>query len=572
MPQAGVLHVIGGHDRGKRFELTLAETSIGRGADQDLVLSDIAVSRHHVTVHLESGRYRIRDLGSGNGTLVNGKRVDSHVLADGDHIEIGQTVMRFEHLPSRSQAVPSALAAQVAPAEPSVAAGATPSDVVSPPARAVRAIPSTTGQRIGLPFELRLDTPRRRALVFGGMGLLSLVSLIIIFTRTVLARPQVVPSQAEELYGKGLRLFASGDWEQAKRRFAEVVVRVPDSADARRYQRLCETELKAAAALKNAESAFAEQKFSAGLKALDEIDGSSSAFDRAAKLRKENLPRAVAEEVEQAKRLATDDPEAARTHLTQALALDPDSEAAHALVARLKAGQPLATVAKEAPAEPPEPPPPVERKRKRERAEAPKSHEAPLGGMPLTAFNAYKVRDFVGAEKALRLMATQDAGKSAQHALDLANQIRQLRTTLDRAAGEESARPDLTARDYLDAKGLDERIGHGVHAAFFKAKLGKLQLTSAQLSFGQGKFDLAYAAAKDAQRMGADAGGIVRQLEAKAAELVQKGQALLKTSPAQAKQSWRMVLKMVAPGTPSYTRAYQLLNASSTGHRDEDED
>src|SRR6476660_9765037 len=104
----GVLNVIGGADRGKRFDLTLPETRIGRGADQDVVLSDIAVSRRHVTVHQEGVRYRIRDLGSGNGTLVNGQRVDSHILVDGDHIEIGQTVMRFEHVASKAATAPPA--------------------------------------------------------------------------------------------------------------------------------------------------------------------------------------------------------------------------------------------------------------------------------------------------------------------------------------------------------------------------------------------------------------------------------------------------------------------------------
>src|SRR6478735_4897609 len=106
MPPVGVLHVIGGHDRGKRFELNLPQMHIGRGADQDVVLSDIAVSRRHVTVHQEGARYRIRDLGSGNGTLVNGQRVDSHILVDGAHIEIGQTVMRFEHVASKAAAAP----------------------------------------------------------------------------------------------------------------------------------------------------------------------------------------------------------------------------------------------------------------------------------------------------------------------------------------------------------------------------------------------------------------------------------------------------------------------------------
>ncbi len=67
----GVLQVIGGNDRGKRFDLTLPETRIGRGADQDVVLSDIAVSRRHVPILNEGGRYRLRPLGPGNGPLGN---------------------------------------------------------------------------------------------------------------------------------------------------------------------------------------------------------------------------------------------------------------------------------------------------------------------------------------------------------------------------------------------------------------------------------------------------------------------------------------------------------------------
>src|SRR5437879_1372871 len=106
MAQPGTLLVIGGNDRGKRFDLAGPETRVGRGTDQDVVLSDIAVSRRHFTVVFDGSRYKVKDLGSGNGTLVNGQRVDNYVLNDGDNIEIGQTVMRFEHSASRAHAAP----------------------------------------------------------------------------------------------------------------------------------------------------------------------------------------------------------------------------------------------------------------------------------------------------------------------------------------------------------------------------------------------------------------------------------------------------------------------------------
>src|SRR5260370_265159 len=87
--QYGILHVIGGNDRGKQCELNKVLTTIGRGADQELVLADIAVSRRHIKIHLLPNGYRLQDLGSGNGTLINGKRSEEILLVDGDQIELG---------------------------------------------------------------------------------------------------------------------------------------------------------------------------------------------------------------------------------------------------------------------------------------------------------------------------------------------------------------------------------------------------------------------------------------------------------------------------------------------------
>src|SRR5262249_28240183 len=61
----------------------------------DVILADIAVSRRHVVLRFDGGRVLMRDLQSGNGTLVNGKRVGQCTLRDGDQIELGNTLMRF---------------------------------------------------------------------------------------------------------------------------------------------------------------------------------------------------------------------------------------------------------------------------------------------------------------------------------------------------------------------------------------------------------------------------------------------------------------------------------------------
>jgi len=103
MGKYGILRVVSGNDQGKQIELNRQLTSIGRGADQMLVIADIAVSRRHIQIHLSPSGYRMQDMGSPNGTMVNGKRVADVQLVDGDQIEVGNSLLRFEHPPSRPQ-------------------------------------------------------------------------------------------------------------------------------------------------------------------------------------------------------------------------------------------------------------------------------------------------------------------------------------------------------------------------------------------------------------------------------------------------------------------------------------
>ena len=81
------------------FRLT-ALTYIGRSEDNQLRLLDPGVSRRHVLVMATPGGYTIRDLGSQNGTYVNGTRVDESPLTDGDRITIGEINLVFRGTPA----------------------------------------------------------------------------------------------------------------------------------------------------------------------------------------------------------------------------------------------------------------------------------------------------------------------------------------------------------------------------------------------------------------------------------------------------------------------------------------
>ena len=69
---------------------------IGRSAEGEIVLVDPSVSRAHAVVEVASGGATVRDLGSTNGTYLNGRRIETGSLHDGDELRFGNTRMRVE--------------------------------------------------------------------------------------------------------------------------------------------------------------------------------------------------------------------------------------------------------------------------------------------------------------------------------------------------------------------------------------------------------------------------------------------------------------------------------------------
>ncbi len=103
----GRLTITGGNDAGRSFELVGRRVRIGRAVDNDVVLTDLAVSRHHSELDFDGRCYTVRDLGSGNGTLLNDRFEDGVCqLCDGDRIELGNTAITLEHPATRPSAAP----------------------------------------------------------------------------------------------------------------------------------------------------------------------------------------------------------------------------------------------------------------------------------------------------------------------------------------------------------------------------------------------------------------------------------------------------------------------------------
>ncbi len=80
---------------GRQIAVTQANLVLGRGQECEIRLADANVSRRHAEVRREDETYWLVDLGSTNGTLLNGVRVERARLSDGDRITLGETVAVF---------------------------------------------------------------------------------------------------------------------------------------------------------------------------------------------------------------------------------------------------------------------------------------------------------------------------------------------------------------------------------------------------------------------------------------------------------------------------------------------
>jgi hypothetical protein len=89
------LTIENGPDAGQTFKVGAGPARIGRSPDNDLILRDPATSGHHARLERRGNQFFIVDLGSTNGTLVNGEPIQEKELKHGDKVTIGQNSVKF---------------------------------------------------------------------------------------------------------------------------------------------------------------------------------------------------------------------------------------------------------------------------------------------------------------------------------------------------------------------------------------------------------------------------------------------------------------------------------------------
>jgi pSer/pThr/pTyr-binding forkhead associated (FHA) protein len=102
---------------GTTYELVDDLITIGRSPDNTIVINNPSVSARHAHLQLAGETYRLKDLGSTNGTHVNGKPVTETLLTFDDRIRFGATEARFESDASGSRPLPQLEEIKARPAE-----------------------------------------------------------------------------------------------------------------------------------------------------------------------------------------------------------------------------------------------------------------------------------------------------------------------------------------------------------------------------------------------------------------------------------------------------------------------
>ncbi|RNI22806.1 FHA domain-containing protein [Flexivirga caeni] len=99
-PGTALLLALRGANAGARFLLDDAEVSVGRHPSSDIFLDDVTVSRRHAVFRRTDAGYAVTDVGSLNGTYVNGALVDSQDLRTGDEVMVGKFRLVFYGAPT----------------------------------------------------------------------------------------------------------------------------------------------------------------------------------------------------------------------------------------------------------------------------------------------------------------------------------------------------------------------------------------------------------------------------------------------------------------------------------------
>ncbi|MDD5011879.1 MAG: FHA domain-containing protein [Phycisphaerae bacterium] len=451
-----ILTVTAGPDAGKDVTIDKEVFEIGRGTVNDYVLHDLAVSRKHIRLASRGETYSLFDMGSGNGTRVNGVRVTELVLHDGDEIAIGNTVMRFEW-----------------PLEASVTGAGEKTQIFAPISqiKKVKEVKVSNMQK-ALPW-----------LLYGGGGLVIMAVIIIVVMVAVnrLGGEKETESEGLDIVVQrnitaGIADFNSGHFSEAFKKFDVSLNLDPSNQMATEYKTKSEKEIENEKSYQNAQKLIAERNFEEAAKELKKIPAESYFASRLAPL-KDRLASVASAKIDEAEDLIERGQYTrAKRYLQTVKEIDPENTKADQLLKKIeesekataqapsssgKPGRQRGEEKKKAqrerdPWEEESAPPPREKKPKRERESSPPPSS---GGKGLAKYtNIYKGGNI---SQAIDMLSASDEANTAG-GKDLLKKMRSFQIMYMQGKNQYNSGNSVQAKKFLEkARQLDREIAKG---------------------------------------------------------------------------------------------------------------
>ncbi|MCC6876861.1 MAG: FHA domain-containing protein [Sandaracinaceae bacterium] len=362
-PRQPFLAVERGNDQGREFVLQEGENGVGRGIDNDVILADVAVSRRHMRILRSGNQLVLKDLGSGNGTLVNGKRHAQVPLVDGDRLELGETVLvvRIPGTELRADTHDTTDEANVAGSLPPPPPTPNPMAPGYQPELTPRA---TSTQHLDRAPRVKgaivLPKPIFLAILLGGALLIAMLAaaMAILVIKGTSDDEPTAAAEASGPFAHGVSAYEARRWDDAERGFREALQESPSDPRANTYLQRIQQARADEALVTQARTSLAAGNVNDALTAIGGVPADSPFAGEATDLRRQAIAARVAEHTQAGQRaLSANNIAEANRCLQSARAVDPTSprvaELAAAIAARGGAPPPVPPVA------PVPPPPPV---------------------------------------------------------------------------------------------------------------------------------------------------------------------------------------------------------------------
>lgn len=329
-----------GPNMGDEYSLDKNIITLGRGADNDIVIKDVSVSRRHAEISHDLGQVIIRDLGSGNGVVLNDEKVSEKQLFSGDVIKLGNTKIRFVsvydiYTTDQEQAW---IGEKVIKQKVIEAA----SENTSPTAKIMPARPVVAAK----------ETVKKRPLLLYAGILFVLFMVLLVFVKLVILAPQESDQIVEKgeqgakdekavealrLLDEGIKSYKMGDFKGAQEKFISALSLDPKNRRAQQYKSRSEEELINKNYLDSAKEFMNKDSPKGAIEVAKKISTESVFYNDAQTIIKTASTRYISQLMETAqKQIDEKDYQNALESVQEILTLDPSDTKAQEMKAQIE--------------------------------------------------------------------------------------------------------------------------------------------------------------------------------------------------------------------------------------------